>query len=77
MRNKETRSIVGGAKEGSQGNEEEGSDEEIPSDSEDEAKDPDDVISDQSEDEGKDHSTATRKRLKRKRRHPEWVKNNL
>lgn len=83
MKNKETCLIVGGAKEGSHGNNTEGSgsDEEIPSDSEEETQeleqDGDDVISDQSEDEGKEHSTVSRKQLKRKRKRPDWVKYSL
>ena len=75
MKNKETCSIVGGgAKEGSHGNSVDGSDEEIPSDSEEEMPEQDinDVISDQSED-GKEESTVVRKRLKRKRKRPDWV----
>ena len=77
-KNKETCSIVGGANEGSHGNGVEDSDEEIPSDSEEETpeQDVDDVISDQSE-EGKEPSTVTRKRLKRKRKRPDWVSNVL
>ena len=78
-KNKETCSIVGGANEGSHGNGVEDSDEEIPSDSEEETpeQDVDDVISDQSEEEGKEPSTVTRKRLKRKRKRPDWVSNVL
>jgi hypothetical protein len=72
MKNEETCSIVGGAQEGSRGNSAEDSDEEIPSDSEEELPEQDvnDVISDQSEEDGKDES---RKRLKRKRKRPDWV----
>ena len=75
MKNKETCSIVGGAKEGSHGNSEEDSDEEIPSDSEEETQEQDvhDAINDQSEEEGLEHSIITRKRLKRKRKRPDWV----
>ena len=75
-KNKETSSVVGGAKEGSHGNSVDGSvsDEEIPSDSEEETeKDVGDVISDQSEEEENEQSAITRKRLKRKRKRPDWV----
>ena len=76
--NKETCSIVGGAKEDGHGNGGmEGSDEEIPSDSEEETSEQDDndVTSDQSEEEEKEESTVVRKRLKRKRKRPDWVSN--
>ena len=79
-KNKETCSIVGGAKEGSRGNDGmEGSDEEIPSDSEEEMPEQDvnDVTSDQSEEEEKEESTVVRKRLKRKRKRPDWVRKLL
>ena len=76
-KNNETCSIVGGAKEGSHGNGSvEGSDEEIPSDSEEEMPEQDvnDVTSDQTEEEEeKEESTVVRKRLKRKRKRPDWV----
>ena len=76
MKNKETCSIAGGAKDGSHGNSEEGSDEEIPSDSEEEMKEQD-GISDQSEEEGQEYINITRKRLKRKRKRPDWVNMTL
>lgn len=75
-KNQETCSIVGGAKEDSHGNGGvEGSDEEIPSDSEEETSEQDfnAVTSDQSEEEEKEESTVARKRLKRKRKRPDWV----
>lgn len=73
LNNKEICSIVGGASEGSHGNNEQDSDEEIPSDSDVERGNENDVISSESESEDKEISTSAAKHLKRKRNRPDWV----
>ena len=75
LKNKETCSIVSGAND--HGNSDDDSNEEIPSDFDDEEQTPqnsgDDEISSQSDNEEKEISTRTAKRLKRKRKRPDWV----
>ena len=70
LKNKETHSIVGGASKGSHSNGEDNSNEEIPSDSEDEQATRNGTIGSESGSKDEEISTVA---VKRKRKRPDWV----